>query len=89
MRQVVKIYDSICDPISTPTKHGNKTINVDNKNLSFLIGSYELIENVISECNAPNGKIDAFIELDSEMGVMIKISSDANDYKINVVYQIG
>lgn len=87
--QVVKIYDCICEPISIPTKQGDKDINVDNKSLSFLIGSYELIEDVISECNVLNGRIDAFIELDSEMSVMIKISSDTNDYKINVGELIG
>lgn len=88
--RVIKVYDCISEPISIPTRQGDKDINVDaNKALSFLIGSNELIEDVIAECNAPNGKIGAFIELDSNMDVEIKITSQYNDYKIKVGQLIG
>ncbi len=88
--RVIKIYDCIGEPINIPIREGEKDITVDaNEKLSFLIGSIELIEDVISECNASNGKMDASIELDSEMSVMIKITSDANDYIINVGELIG
>lgn len=95
--RVIKIYDCINEPIPIPTRQGDKDINVDaNKVLSFLIGSNELIENVIAECTTPNGKIGAFIELDSKfieldsnMNVEIKITSQYNDYKIKVGHLIG
>lgn len=88
--RVIKIYDCISEPVSLPTKQGDNDINVDvNKALSFLIGSNELIEDVIAESNAPKGKIGAFIELDSNMDVEIKITSQYNDYKINVGQLIG
>ena len=88
--RVIKIYDCIDEPTSIPTRQGDKDINVDvNKVLSFLIGSNELIEDVIAKCNAPNGKIGAFIELDSNMDIEIKITSQYNDYKIKVGQLIG
>lgn len=88
--RVIKIYDCIDEPTSIPTRQGDNDIYVDtNKALSFLIGSNELIEDVITECNAPNGKIGAFIELDSNMDVEIKITSQFNDYTIKAGQQIG
>lgn len=88
--RVIKIYDCISEPILIPTRQGDKDINMDaNDKLSFLIGSTELIEDIVSECNASNGKLDATVEIDSEMGVMIKIRSDVNDCKINVGELIG
>ena len=88
--RVIKIYDCIGVPISIPTRQGDKDINIDtNKVLSFLIGSNELIEDLITECNAPNGQIGAFIELDSNMDVEIKITSQCNDYTIKVGQLIG
>ena len=88
--RVIKIYDYISETTSIPTKRGDKDINVDaTKTLSFLIGSTELIDDVMDECNAPNGKIGAFIELDSNMDVEIKITSQYNDYKIKVGQLIG
>ena len=88
--RVIKIYDCISEPAPIPTRQGDKDINVEaNKTLSFLIGSNEMIEDVITECNAPDGKIGAFIELDSNMDVEIKITSQYNDYKIKVGQLIG
>lgn len=88
--RVVKIYDCISEPTIIPTRLGDKDINVDaNKTLSFLIGSNELIEDVMVEYNFPHGKIGAFVELDSNMDVIIKITSTNSDYKINVGELIG
>lgn len=88
--RVIKIYDCISEPTSIPTRQGDKDISVDaNKMLSFLIGSNELIEDVITECDSPNGIVGAFIELDSNMDVIIKIASTTNEYKINVGELIG
>lgn len=88
--RVIKIYDFISEPISIPTRQGDNEINADaNKELSFIIGSNELIEDVIAECNANNGKVGAFIEVDSNMDVVIKITSTINDYKVNIGELIG
>lgn len=88
--RVIKIYDCISKPIFIPTSQGDKDITIgDNQSLSFLIGSNELIDDVMAECNAPNGKVGAFIELDSNMDVTVKITSNSNDYYINVGELIG
>ena len=87
--RIIKFYDCISKAAPIPMQ-GYKNINIDaNKDLSFLIGSTVLIENVIAECNAPNGKISAFIEVDSNMDVEIKITSQYNDYIIKVGQLIG
>ncbi|MBD5211387.1 MAG: hypothetical protein HDS77_09050 [Bacteroidales bacterium] len=88
--RVIKIYDCISEPTSIPTRQGDKDINVDANNvLSFLIGSNELIEDVITECDSPKGIVGAFIELDSNMDMIIKIASTTNEYKIKVGELIG
>ena len=85
--RVIKIYDCISEPISIPTRRGDKDINVDaNKTLSFLIGSNELIDDVMAEYDIPNGNIGAFIELDANMDVNIKISSTSNQYKMSLIH---
>lgn len=87
---VINIYDLINESTAIPTRQGGKVINVDiNKTLSFLIGSNELIEDVVAECGVPYGKVEAFIEIDSEKSVVIIITSDTQDYKINVGEIIG
>jgi len=88
--RVIKIYDCISEPISIPTRQGDKDINIDaNKTLSFLIGSNELIEDVMAECNAPYGKNGVFIEIDSDMNATIKVTSNNADYRINIGELIG
>lgn len=88
--RIIKIYDLIREPVSIPTRQGNKEINIDsNQALSFIIGSNELIEDVISEYNIPYGNIEAFIEIDANMGVLIIIISNNNEYKINIGQLIG
>ena len=87
---VINIYDLINESTTIPARQGGGVINTDiNKTLSFLIGSNELIEDVVAECGVPYGKVEAFIEIDSEMSVVIIITSDTQDYKINVGEIIG
>lgn len=87
---VIKIYGCIRQPIRIPIRDSKKDITLaSNGVLSFLIGSTELIEDVISECNTSIGKQYASIVLDSGMSVMIKITSNANNYIINVGELIG
>lgn len=88
--RVIKIYDCIDEPTSIPTRMEDKDINVDaGKILSLLIGSNELIGDLMAECNAPNGKIDVFIEIDPDMGVIINTLSNEENYKINIGELIG
>lgn len=88
--RVIKIYDCISEPAAIPSRQGDKDINLDTgKSLSFLIGSNELIDDIMTECDAPHGKIGAFIEIDADMDVIIKIVSAGNDYKIKVGQLIG
>lgn len=85
--RVIKIYDWVSEPTTIPTLW---EMSIDStKTLSFLIGSNELIEDLITEFNIPDGKIEASIELDVNTNVMIKIASTVNDYKINVGELIG
>lgn len=85
--RVIKIYDWVSEPTTIPTQW---EMSIDStKTLSFLIGSNELIEDLITEFNIPDGKIEASIELDVNTNVMIKIASTVNDYKINVGELIG
>ncbi len=87
---VINIYDLINESTTIPARQGGGVINTDiNKTLSFLIGSNELIEDIVAECGVPYGKVEAFIEIDSEMSVVIIITSDTQDYKINVGEIIG
>ena len=88
--RVIKIYDSISGPMLIPTRQGDKDISIGpSKTLSFIIGSNELIEDVMAECNAPYGEIGVFIEIDSDMGVSIKVIYNEVDFKINIGELIG
>ena len=90
--RTIKIYDLISESVNIPTRQGDKNIFIgSNKSLSFIIGSNELIEDIITEYNIPygNGNIEASIEINAEMDVILLITSNGNEYKIKPGELIG
>lgn len=87
---IVKIYDFTNEPITIPAKLSEKDIDVDSsKQLSFLIGSNELIEDVMSECDVHIGDIAADVEVDGNMDIALLINTNSHVYKINIGELIG
>ena len=88
--RVVKIYDFTNGPITIPAKLSEKDIIVDSsKQLSFLIGSNELIEDVMTECDVPIGNITAEVEVNSDMDIALSITANSHEFKINIGQLIG
>lgn len=88
--RVIKIYDYFENPTCIPARQEYKDIDVDSTSaLSFFIGSNEMIEDILAECNVHGGKIGVSIEIDSNMGAILIISSNNEEYKINIGELIG
>lgn len=88
--RVVKVYDLISTPMTIPTRQSQKQFFVGpNQTLSFLVGQYELVEDVMSLANVGPGLIDASIELDADMTIFISINANGTERRINIGELIG
>ena len=87
---VVKIYELYKQPLIIPTiKTQNDVVIRSNQVLSLVIGTNEIVSNIIQECDSDNGTFDISAETDANMNIELIISKDNNKYKINIGEFIG
>lgn len=87
--QVVKIYDLI-NPGVIPIRNVEKNISIEpGHTISFLIGSRELVDDIVAESGAPYGPADCSIEIDANMAVEVRLKTIGQTYTINIGELIG
>ncbi len=88
--QVIKIYDYFNESVTIPAREAHEDISIAaNQTLSFLIGSNELIDDVLALCGLSGGVISAEIALDANMYPMLTINSNQQNFEINIGELIG
>lgn len=88
--RVIWIYELCKGSLSIPTRQTQKNIFLGyNQTLSLILGTNEIIPDIIEECEIDNGTFEISAEIDTNMSIKLIVVKDNAKFSINIGGFIG